>query len=237
MNTREKNKYEMIGAVSTFYERERDSFTNVPAAAAVFSDLKQIHKEIGLNEKVVNEGTKGKVISKDISQDEIVKTGLVITGALYGYAATENDAELMTFADVNSKTFSKLRDSEIPIHIDKILEKANALADKLIPYGITEEKRNDARVKLDNYIEKFGIVSAGKVTKKSARETNLMLFEKADQKFKVLDKLMLGFKESNSDLYSRYNAARVIYDKTGSRKGEEDKSASSAKTTTVNSSN
>ena len=45
-----------------------------------------------------------------------------------------------------------------------------------------------------------------------------MLFDKADKKLKVLDKLMLGFKESSPELYSRYNAARVIYDKRGSHK-------------------
>mgnify|MGYP001605910363 CR=1 FL=1 len=45
-----------------------------------------------------------------------------------------------------------------------------------------------------------------------------MLFDKADKKLKVLDKLMLGFKESSPELYSRYNAARVIYDKVSSHK-------------------
>ena len=222
MNTREKNKNETLDAVSNFYDAEKNSFTGLPGIVAAFSDIKMIHKEIDLNEKIIQEGTKGKVVSKDDSQDELVKTALVFAGSVYGYAAGKNDSELLTFADINSKTFSKLRDSEIPLIVEKILDKADEIGEALIPFGITEEKRTLARTKLDDYLQKFGSVNTGKSTKKSARETNLMLFDKAGQKLKVLDKLMFGFKESNPGLYSKYSAARVIYDKVSSHKGVND---------------
>ncbi|MFA5806619.1 MAG: hypothetical protein WC879_18460 [Melioribacteraceae bacterium] len=174
--------------------------------------------EIDLNEKIIQEGTKGKVISKDDSQAELIKTALVFAGSIYGYAAGKNDMELLTFADINSSTFNKLRDAEIPLTVEKILDKADALGTSLIPFGITEEKRTSGRAGLNDYLQKFGSVNTGKGSKKSARETNLMLFDKADKKLRVLDKLMLGFKESSPELYSRYNAARVIYDKGSSHK-------------------
>ena len=218
MNTREKNKHEMLGAVSNFYDTEKNSFAELPGISAAFADIKMIHKEIGLNEKIIQEGTKGKVVSKDDAQAELIKTALVFAGSVYGYAAGKNDSELLTFADINSKTFSKLRDSEIPLIVEKILDKADEIGETLIPFGITGEKRTLARTKLDDYLQKFGSVNTGKNTKKSARETNLMLFDKADQKLKVLDKLMFGFKESNTGLYSKYSAARVIYDKVSGYK-------------------
>lgn len=218
MNTREKNKNEMLGTVSDFYNSEKNSFIALPGVVKTFSDIVAIHKEIKLNEKVIQEGTKGKVVSKDLSQEELVKTALVFAGAIYGYAAGINDNELLTFSDINSKTFNNLRDSEIPLTVEKILDKADELAEALIPFGITQEKRTVAKTKLEDYLEKFGSVNTGKITKKSARETNLMLFIKADQKLKVLDKLMLSFKEINPELFSKYNAARVIYDKASSHK-------------------
>ena len=67
----------------------------------------------------------------------------------------------------------------------------------------------DARAKLKNYMDKFTGVSS-KGVKKTARETITMLFGKADNQLKVLDKLMIPFKEKNRQLYSRYEAARVI---------------------------
>ncbi|MCX6151726.1 MAG: hypothetical protein NTX22_14480 [Ignavibacteriales bacterium] len=221
MNKHERNKLEMLGVVWKFGESVKESFTGVPAIINGFADIEMIHKEIGLNDNVVKEGTKGKVISKDISQDEIISTGLVFAGAIYGYAADKNDAELITFADINSKTFLKQRDSEIPLFVEKILDKAVELGNGLIPYGITEEKRTAAKEKLDDYLEKFGSVSIGKGTKKSAKETIVNLLDKADKKIKVLDKLMISFKESNPELYSKYTAARVIYDKGGSHKADE----------------
>jgi len=218
MNTREKNKNEMLGNVSGFYESEKNTFAGLTGVVTAFNDVTAIHKEINLNEKIILEGTKGKVISKDVSQEVLVKTALVFAGAIYGYAAAQNDVELLTFADISSKSFGKLRDAEVTLTVEKILDKADELAEGLIPYGITEEKRTLARTKLDDYIQKFGSVNTGKTTKKSARETNTMLFEKADKKLKVLDRLMLSFKESNPELHSRYVASRVIYDKSSSHK-------------------
>jgi hypothetical protein len=218
MNTREKNKNEMLGSVAAYYEENKLQFAGMTGIVSTFSELTAIHKEIDLNEKVIQDGTRGKVVSKDLSQEELIKTALVFAGSIYGYAAAVNNPELLTFSDISGRTFLKLRDSEIPITVEKLLDKADELADDLIPYGITGEKRTEARSRLNNYFDKFSSVSTGKQTKKSSRETIDMLFNKADQKLKVLDKLMLGLKESNAELYSKYSAARVIVDKAGSRR-------------------
>jgi len=87
MDKREKNKKEMLGTVSEFYTTEKDSFTALPGLVAAFADVIAINKEIDLNEQVVQVGTSGKVVSKDGSQDELIKTALVFAGAIYGFAA------------------------------------------------------------------------------------------------------------------------------------------------------
>jgi len=222
MNTREKNKNEMFGSVSGFYESEKSTFAGLAGLVAAFNNITAIHKEINLNEKIILEGTKAKVNSKDVSQDILVQTALVFSGAIYGYAAAEEDVELLTFADLNTKSFGKLRDAEVTLTVEKILDKADELGDELIPFGVTEEHRTLARTKLDDYIEKFGSVNTGKTTKKSARKTNTMLFKKADKKLIVLDRLMLSFKGNKPELYSRYTASRVIYDKSSTHKGGND---------------
>ena len=221
MNNREKNSHEMIGAVCDYGDKEKSSFSPTPAIITNFSDLKTIHREITLNNRVLTEGVHGKVISKDVSQDEIITQCLVIAGAVYGYAADKNNSELMTFADINSKTFLKLRDSEVPVTFEKFIEKAEEVGDELGAYGINAEKITDARTKLIDYNNKFSGVGAGKGAKTTARKTITLLFDKAEKKLKVLDRLMLGFKVSNSELYARYLAARIIYDKPASSKGKD----------------
>jgi hypothetical protein len=213
MNKREKNKYDMLGSVANFGETEDGAISGIPALATAFADVKSIYREIGLNENILIEGTHGKVVSKDNSQDEVVKTGLVFAGAIFGYAASINDEELINFADISSVTFDRQRDSEIPLTVEKFLNKADELATELVPYGITDEKRTAARAQLDAYLEKFASLSTGKGIRKAARETINILFKKADKKLKILDKLMYGFKESSPDLHTRYETARIIYDK------------------------
>ena len=210
----------MLVATYGIYDNNKDSFTNFPAAASSFSEIKSIAKEMTLNEMIIKEGTKGKIVSRDDSQSQLVQSGLVVAGALYGYAADNNDAELLIFSDVNSHSFGKLRLSEIPIFVEKLIDKADDIGDGLIPYGITAEKRTTLRAQLDDYVAKYAVVNSGKVTKKTARQTIKKLFAKADSQLKKLDKLMLGLDESNPELYSKYLSARVIIDKVSSHQSQ-----------------
>lgn len=217
MNNREKNRNEMYERVVTFWNTEAAKLSAIPKVGIVIGELKTIQREISLNDTVLSEGTKGKVVSKDTSQKEILPAGLSVAGAIYGYAVDKGNEELMVFADVNSKTLQKLRDSEVPVFIDKLLDKADELGDELIPYGITADKKTAARTKLDDYIAKYATVNTGKGAKAAARKNISLLFKNGDKKLLVLDKLMIGFKETEIELFNLYTSARVIVDKVSSR--------------------
>ena len=58
MNIHSKNKYERLGRVNDFYEKDKESFTDAPATGIIFTEIGTIHKEIGLNMQVLSEGTK-----------------------------------------------------------------------------------------------------------------------------------------------------------------------------------
>jgi hypothetical protein len=218
LNNREKNRYEMFGKVWNFGDEEKNNFADTPTISALFGDIKMIHREIGLNETITKEGIRGKVVSKNVSQAEIIPIGLAVAGGIYGYAVNKSDSELIAFSDVNCRTFNKLRDSEIPGRIERILDKAEELGDALIPYGITADFRNEANTKLQDHLGKFASLNTGRGAKKTARETISLLFKQADKKLKVLDKLMLKYKSRNQALFSKYEAARIIYDKAGAHR-------------------
>lgn len=215
MNNREKNRYEMFGKVWNFGDEEKNNFADTPTISALFGDIKMVHREIGLNDTITKEGIRGKVVSKDVSQAEIIPIGLAVAGGIYGFAVDQADSELISFSDINCRSFSRLRDSEIPGRIERILDKADELGDALIPYGITADFRTEANAKLQDHLGKFASLNTGRGAKKTARETMSMLFQKADKKLKVLDKLMIKYKSKSPELYSKYEAARIIYDKSG----------------------
>ena len=217
MNIREKNRSEMFERVVAFGEAEKTRLNAIPKVATAISELKMIQREISLNDRLLFEGTKAKVFSKDVTQKEIIPLALVIAGGIFSYAVDISDEELIKSADINSKTIHKLRDSEIPVFIERIIDKADELGDLLMPYGLTAEKRTAARGKLDEYIAKFTTLNTGKGTKSAARKTISDLFDNGDKKLRVLDKLMIGFKESDTELFNLYASARVIIDKSSSR--------------------
>lgn len=116
---------------------------------------------------------------------------------------------------MSSKTFSKMRDYEVLILAEKVFDKSDTIGDGLVQFGITAEKRTAARAVLNDYIQKFGVLSSGKITKQSANATIKMLLKKADVKFKVLARLILNFKKSNPVLYNKCEIANTIIDKGG----------------------
>ena len=219
MNNRDKNKYERLGRLGAFYNDHKSELAGVPALDGVFTDITSSHREIGLNIMVLEGGTKGKTVSKDTSLTSLTRTVLVFTGALYGYADAQGDTELFTFADVSSKTLGKMRESEVPVYAEKVFNKADEIGAGLEPYGITADKRTGARNALNDVIEKFGDLSTGKITKQGANATIKMLINKSDAKIKVLERLMISFKESSPVLYTKFEAANTIIDKGGSGGG------------------
>ena len=207
----------MIGALCSFYDEHKAAFTEDTGVADQFSDVKAIYKEIGLNIRVTSEGTKNKVVSKDVSREAMIKATLVTAGSIYSYAVDKNNIELLKFSDINSSKFNRLRDSEVPLYCETIVNKADELGSELDNYSSSVEKRNAVRAMIDDYMNKFSSVNTGKGSKKTANQTIILLMNKADKKIKGLDNLMLQYEKTNNELYLEYKAARVIYDKGGSR--------------------
>ena len=210
MTNGEISRYNRNGVVIEFGELYKQQTSTVAKLDAAFGDASLMHKEIGLNKKIVDEGTGGMVISKDISKVTVIKTSLVFAGALFGYAADNNNNELLTFSDLNTRSFTRLRDSQVPLLAESILEKCAALGDALVPSGITAEKRTAFRELLTEHMDKFAALNQGKISKKTANATIKMLLAKFEKKLTVIKKLMLGFEDSNPEMYAKFTAACEI---------------------------
>jgi len=237
MNNRELNKYEMLVVVYGFYLNKKGEANFNRATASVFEGINLIVKEIALNEKTLQEGNKGKIASRDVTQDELSTTALVVAGALYGYAAGISDMELLKVSDINSTSLKKMRNSELPIFVESLFDKADAIGDGLIAYGVSAEYRTSARTLLNDYLSKYGEVNSGRTSRSKSHENVRLLLQKADEKLKVLDKLMLGVKVNNSTLYTEYESARVIIDKAVSHNtAGETENTNTASTSTASSS-
>ena len=226
MNYHQKNKLDMLDTVTDFYDNEQGALSTLPAVATVFGNIKVISKEIKENDQIATDGTKARVIAKNAAKEILKQKCLVIAGAIYSYSVDINDEETAALADINSKSLTKLRESEIPGFFNKFIKLATDNAENLVQYGITEEKINDAQRIHDEYVAKFGKVSKGKTTKKGAVKNITALFKTVDKKLKKLDKLMLGIKSVNPEVHRKYESARVIIDKKATHNGGDDSSGS-----------
>ncbi len=211
------NKYNRLETVVIFGQKNKETFISVPKLGAAFDESELMYKEIGLNIKVLKVGTGGLVELKNNSQEDIIDTSLVIAGGIFAYAVEKNNIELKKFSDLNSRDFTRIRDSQVPLLAEAIIDKSDSIGDDLIPFGINEHKRVDARAKLTDYIDKFGALNQGKISKKTANATIKMLLTKFDAKLIVIKKLMLGFKKDYAEMYSSFETAATIINSPATR--------------------
>lgn len=220
MTKRERNISNMYAAVYGVGEEHSETFAGVPKLGTNFGALKNVHREININELILTGGTKGSVASKNVSKEELIDTGLVLAGVLYSYAVDTKNIDLKVLTDLNRTNFKRFRESHVPVKVEELLDKADAIGEALIPYGLTAEKRAAARTQLEDYIVIFTTVNTSKAAKNAAREVMTLLFEKADEILIMLDKLMVPFQKTNPEVYFAYKSSRNIID-VGSKKTTE----------------
>ncbi len=233
MNKNDEGKLEMIDDVVDVLDAEKAIYSSVNAISLQRDNLRNISLEIKKNEATLKDSTIGKTESKYVSEDELVHDTVVVAGGIYAYASTEQLTDLKVFSDVSRRDFRRMRDTDVPVKAKSILDKADELGDVLIPYGITQDLRDELRTDLTDYSVKVSNQGTGVVDKSAARSNITALFKRADIALNILDKLMKQFLKSNPEFYNKYKISRNIWDKA-TRHTETSTADASATTNTTN---
>lgn len=234
MNKKDESRLGMIDAVVNTLDAEKDIYSSVNAIAIQRDNLRTFSADIKKNEATLKDSTLGKTESKYVSGDELVHDAVVVAGGIFAYATTEELTDLKIFSDITRRDFLRIRETDIPVKAQSILDKADELGDALIPYGITQALRDELRVDLTDYSAKVSNQGAGVVDKSTARSTITALFKRADIALNILDKLMKQFLKSNPEFYTSYKISRNIWDKaTRHTETETETTAATADTSTT----
>jgi hypothetical protein len=213
MRKHEENKLTMYKSVLTDLDSNKSKTDTVAAFAEPIMEFRTTVQAIESKTSQMDNAITGKTSTKLKAEDELIRVLLPIAAALYTYGRKQNNAEISEKVKVQESYLRRMRDTELVIKARSIHALAVANVGSLGDYGITDVKVDDLSDKIENYNTSLGQRESGTAVRSGARLSLTELFAKADDILEnSLDPLMELLRETFTEFYNEYFAARVIKD-------------------------
>jgi len=221
MNKHETSVQAVIMRLKTFATIHQDKIKIIKALPKAFEELfvigDNIEKKIGSQKANIKGMTKEK---KEIKK-QLAEETVIIAGALYNYALKEGNIPLSTEMDISPSQITKLKDEIILPFVTKIYVSAKENLVKLDDYGIDQNKLDVYQLLITSFNNKKQSPKTG-ISVKHSQTAALDKLTKSAKKIidKKLDKMMLQFKKTDTEMYDYYISTSKI-EKTGSKKNNQ----------------
>jgi hypothetical protein len=213
MNKNQENKLTMYEAVNTLLSDNGTIVSSVAAmqtAATALADVIQRIKDKGREKSTA---TAGKTQTKHDAEDALVAATLEVASALFSYARKIKNNELKEIADITETKLRRLRDTELGARATTIYKRANAEVANLADYSITTQKIADLQTRITEYVAAMGKRESSIAERSGATQALAGLFDETDELlYDDLDRLMETVRNTETEFYNKYFAARVIKD-------------------------
>ena len=218
MTATQNNKLNSYQAVDPVLEDHETTWQALPAFAEAVTEFRDVIPEINGLAQVQANGL-GAVEEKQAAFDDMVGAADEVAAATHAYAVKAEDHELAARVDYSRSDIESGRGSEVVTRCRDIHSAATANLASLADYGVTAAKLSALKKKTDTF-EGLQPKPRQRIAKrKSATQTLPQRFTTADVILgDRLDKLALQFKDTASDFYNEYHAARSIVDNPGGHK-------------------
>jgi len=214
----EKNKLTMYHAVSAVLSAHQESINTLAPLVTAATAFKDVLQNIANRNQEFSD-VLGVTAAKNSVVEDMTEKTYIISKALYALGRKNGQQEVMETCKITVSDFTRLRETEILQRCVQILTYAQTYTAELAAYTITPEMVTSLQQTIEQYRKQSDSKDSKLAGSKAARNVLFDLFTSADELLKKeLDTLVELLKNSHSDFYSRYKAARTIKDLGGSQK-------------------
>ena len=221
MTKTHENKLTMYLAVASVLDDNGAKTATLAALTQATGTFKGLIDAVKEKSKEFDLMATGMTLAKLEAEDQLLEELMPAVHALFAYAHTAKDTTLTEKADVSEGAVRKLRDAEIIVKANGLLDIIEANVAQLAGHGVTAETVATIRQKIDAYElaleKKEGTYSERVSTNKALYD----LYDQADTVLaKQIDPLMEQFRRKDVDFYNSYTQARWIKMLGGWRKAK-----------------
>ena len=221
MTRTHENKLTMYLAVASVLDDNGAKTATLTALSQAIGTFKGLITAVKEKSKLFDQMATGMTQAKMEAEEQLIDELLPAVHALSAYAHTAKDTALTEKTDVSESAFRRLRDAEIIVKANALLEVVEGEVPHLADHGVTAETVAAIRQKADAYelaLEKREGTYSERVS------TNKALYDLYDQTDTVLakevDPLMEQFRRKDADFYNAYTQARWIKTLGGGHKSK-----------------
>lgn len=213
MNKREENKYTMYKAVEKILDENISIVNTIPALLQAVNKFKTALNDLSDKDNDYLNITKGSADKKKSNEVQLIDRLINISGALYVYARSVKNEELISISKLNKSSLTKIRDTELLQTAKAIYQKANENKTNLETYGVSSTDITDFNDKLKAYDDSLSSRESKSAQSKTARKALKKEFDNVDDILKEdIDNLVRLLNEKNPKFYEDYKSSRVIKD-------------------------
>ena len=160
-------------------------------------------------------GSKGKTMSKESLRFALINLVFLLARKAKGWAMITNNKEMMESFDIVISDF-RLKDNDLVIFVQIILQNLTANLTELTPYNIVAANITTATTLLTDFIDVKESPKQQIVVTKTATDAIVKQIAIIDNTLQICDTLLLGeFSESNPDMYTEYTNNRLVVNSVG----------------------
>jgi len=216
MTDKQSNYLDMYGVVLTLYTANQAVIDTVAARATAFGALQT--NVTAINTNIANQSLVVTGVSADKAQARATLNGLsqVIFGLARTWALAVGDLTNAGEFDFSLSEIAKVKDDSITPFVEHRLAIVNSNLPALADYGITAALVTQWENAITDYGSVVSLPRTAIVSRSTSTTQLRQLFNDTQRLLReTIDPLMLPFKVSDPELYTKYRKARIIIDRRG----------------------
>lgn len=193
---------------------------NIPGFASSVEDLENQVELLLVRSGVQSNITSGVMAQKQHRLSNLYERLIVLHGALWVYANTINNFQLMERNKVNISDLQRLSITRLELHLNSVVLDLEEHGLSLDAFGITPEYLEESIALINDGSNQATRPRMAIIERKLMTGSLELTTRTIDNLLKFrLDKLMLVFRKSQEDFYQRYKNARVVVNHRGPTAG------------------
>ena len=205
------NKLSMYQAVQSILTGNSDKWNAVPAIANAIQAFEALLKAIDDCSTVTGDTKKGETAQKKELRMQLIGRALEISAALSALIVQTNEQYVGAKLDYTQTKLVKMRDIHLVATSEAIATQATRHIDLLAMAGFTATDVETLRADMKMFADLLPRQRISVTGRKVANEKLKGLFAQTDTLLKnQLDRLMLRYKQSETQFYSSYKTARHV---------------------------
>jgi len=217
MNNNQQNKYNMYVASRATLHKYQNIWTTLPGFAESVDDI-DTQLAIITSLAQVQASPNGGAALKKTAKQSLVGTAFQIAAATRAFAVVNKNAELAAQLDYSEYDLGKGRPQEVVARCRNLWSTATDNLQASAAFGVTAAKLTSLKQRINAFEAADPKPRNGRTATKAATDSLPPAFAQVDEILNdCLDGLMAQFKDSSSEFYNEYFAARTVVDVPGTR--------------------